>query len=67
MEIYNPDTNELVKSFSRFPKAAYGASFRSDGKLLVAGNEDGRVRLFDIGGRVALRMFKGHQRLLFCL
>ena len=61
VEIYNSNSNELVKSFSRFHSIAYGATFRSDGKLLVTGNEDGCVRLFDVAGRVPLRSFRGHE------
>ena len=66
LEIYDPENNELVKSFTRFPKTAYGATFRSDGKLLVAGSEDSRVRLFDVEGQAALRTFKGHRGYFMC-
>uniref|UniRef100_F7BQ53 U3 small nucleolar RNA-associated protein 15 homolog n=2 Tax=Ciona intestinalis TaxID=7719 RepID=F7BQ53_CIOIN len=62
VELYSKESNEVVKTFSRFHNTAYGASFRSDGKLLVAGNEDTQVRLFDVQGRVPLRIFKGHSR-----
>nr|CAB3267575.1 U3 small nucleolar RNA-associated protein 15 homolog [Phallusia mammillata] len=62
VELYDPNSNEVAKTFSRFHNVAYGASFRSDGKLLVAGNEDTQVRLFDVEGRVPLRIFKGHTR-----
>ncbi|CAK8693862.1 unnamed protein product [Clavelina lepadiformis] len=60
--LYNPENNESVKTFSRFHDVAYGATFRRDGRLLVAGNADAKVRLFDVDGRVPLRIFKGHTR-----
>ena len=61
MQIYNPATNQVDKALSRFKDTAYCGSFRSDGRLLVAGGGEGVVRLFDMGGRSVLRMFKGHQ------
>jgi len=60
--LYSQDTNDVVKTFSRFHDVARGASFRSDGKLLVAGNDDAQIRLFNVEGRVPLRIFKGHSR-----
>lgn len=51
-----------MKTFTRFKETAYSGRFRSDGQLLVAGCEDSVVRLFDVSGKVALRMFKGHTK-----
>uniref|UniRef100_A0A672GK43 U3 small nucleolar RNA-associated protein 15 homolog n=1 Tax=Salarias fasciatus TaxID=181472 RepID=A0A672GK43_SALFA len=62
IHIYGPFSQEPVKSFTRFKDTAYSGRFRSDGQLLVAGCEDSVVRLFDIGGKAALRMFKGHTK-----
>ncbi|XP_072050689.1 U3 small nucleolar RNA-associated protein 15 homolog [Amphiura filiformis] len=61
VQLYNPATNQVDKSLSRFRDVAYSGSFRSDGRLLVAGGGEGIVRLFDMNGRSVLRMFKGHQ------
>lgn len=62
VHIYGPFSQEPVKTFTRFKDTAYSGRFRSDGQLLVAGCEDSVVRLFDVGGKVALRMFKGHTK-----
>ncbi|XP_041855543.1 U3 small nucleolar RNA-associated protein 15 homolog [Melanotaenia boesemani] len=62
IHIYGPFSQEPVKTFSRFKDTAYCGRFRSDGQLLVAGCEDSVVRLFDVSGKVALRMFKGHSK-----
>ncbi|KAM4616268.1 U3 small nucleolar RNA-associated protein 15 homolog [Polymixia lowei] len=62
IHIYGPFSQEPVKTFTRFKDTAYCGRFRSDGQLLVAGCEDSSVRLFDVSGRVALRMFKGHTK-----
>lgn len=62
IQIYCHETNERIKTFTRFHDTVYGASYRSDGNLIIAGNEDGKLRLFDNDGRVPLRIFKGHTR-----
>lgn len=60
VQIYNPVTKMLLKNISTFQKQAYGATFRKDGQLLVAGDEDANVRLFDTNTKTILRVFKGH-------
>lgn len=50
----------VMRTLSRFGDKAYGATWRSDGKLVVAGSEDGVVRVFDAGSRAVLRQLKGH-------
>lgn len=62
IHVYGPHSQEPIRSFTRFRDTAYGGSFRGDGKLLVAGSEEGLIRLFDISGRVALRQFAGHSK-----
>lgn len=62
IHIYGPFSQEPVKSFTKFKDTAYSGRFRSDGQLLVAGCEDSVVRLFDVSGKVALRMFRGHTK-----
>lgn len=60
VQIYNPITKLVVKNLSRFRENAYGATFRSDGKLLCAGGEETNVKLFDVASKSLLRLFKGH-------
>lgn len=60
VQIYNPLTKLVLKNFSSFQKQAYGATFRNDGMLLVAGDEDTNVRLFDTNTKTMLRLFSGH-------
>uniref|UniRef100_A0A8C2K3K4 U3 small nucleolar RNA-associated protein 15 homolog n=1 Tax=Cyprinus carpio TaxID=7962 RepID=A0A8C2K3K4_CYPCA len=62
IHVYGLHSQEPIRSFTRFRDTAYGGSFRGDGKLLVAGSEEGLIRLFDISGRVALRQFTGHSK-----
>lgn len=58
--LYNPVTSEPIRTYSRFKDVTYGASFRSDGRLLVAGGEEKHIRLFDVTSKEILRQFKGH-------
>ncbi|RLN72302.1 hypothetical protein BBJ28_00021654 [Nothophytophthora sp. Chile5] len=60
IHLYSTSTNEIVKTFSRFKDVVYSGTFRSDGKLLVAGGEASQVQVLDIGTRAILRSFKGH-------
>ncbi|XP_039614384.1 U3 small nucleolar RNA-associated protein 15 homolog [Polypterus senegalus] len=62
IHIYGQYSQEPIKTFSRFKETAYSGSYRDDGKLLVAGSEDGLVRVFDLAGREALRKFSGHTK-----
>ncbi|KAM9393040.1 U3 small nucleolar RNA-associated protein 15 homolog isoform 1-T2 [Pholidichthys leucotaenia] len=62
IHIYGPFSQKPIKAFTRFKETAYCGRFRSDGQLLVAGCNDSVVRLFDVGGKVELRMFKGHKK-----
>ncbi|ETE69713.1 U3 small nucleolar RNA-associated protein 15-like protein, partial [Ophiophagus hannah] len=62
IHIYGRYSQEPIKTFSRFKDVAYCATYREDGQLLVAGSEEGSVRIFDIGGRAPLRQFEGHSK-----
>ncbi|XP_069483597.1 U3 small nucleolar RNA-associated protein 15 homolog [Ambystoma mexicanum] len=62
IHIYGRYSQEPIKTFSRFKDTAYCGTYRSDGQLLVAGSEDGVVRLFDMNGKAALRQFDGHNK-----
>ncbi|XP_022184719.2 U3 small nucleolar RNA-associated protein 15 homolog [Nilaparvata lugens] len=60
VQLYNPITRSVVKNLNKFKETAYGGSFRSDGLLLVAGGEEGVLRLFDVSSKALMRVFKGH-------
>ncbi|XP_049872094.1 U3 small nucleolar RNA-associated protein 15 homolog [Pectinophora gossypiella] len=60
VQIYDPITKVVAKNISKFVEAAYGATFRTDGRLLVAGSEEAVVKLFDVQSKNVLRVFTGH-------
>lgn len=60
--VYDAASRSVRRTFSRFKDKAYSGSFRKDGKLLVAGGEEGIVQVFDANSRSVLRQLKGHAR-----
>ncbi|KAK8850439.1 hypothetical protein IAR55_004357 [Kwoniella newhampshirensis] len=60
--IYAPKTGKVVKTISRFKDTARGGEFRRDGKLVVAGGDDGVVQVFDVNSRAVLRTMKEHNQ-----
>lgn len=60
VQIYNPITRLVAKNLARFQEAAYGGVFRDDGRLLLAGDQENLVKLFDVSSKNILRLFKGH-------
>lgn len=59
-QIYDPVTKVVAKNISKFVEAAYGGTFRADGRLLVAGSQEAVVKLFDVQSKNVLRIFNGH-------
>ncbi|WWC92202.1 uncharacterized protein L201_007156 [Kwoniella dendrophila CBS 6074] len=60
--IYAPKTGKVVKTISRFKDTARSGEFRKDGKLLVAGDDEGQIQVFDINSRAVLRTMKEHNQ-----
>ncbi|PIA16944.1 WD40 repeat-like protein [Coemansia reversa NRRL 1564] len=60
LQVYNSRTSQLKKSITRFNGVAHSGSYRSDGKLVVAGDDKNMVQVFDGSSRAILRTFKGH-------
>ncbi|KAI9633584.1 57.7 kda trp-asp repeat-containing protein [Dioszegia hungarica] len=60
--VYAPKTGKVVKTISRFKDTARGAEFRKDGKLVVAGGDDGVVQVFDVSSRAILRTMSEHNQ-----
>ncbi|KAJ7365692.1 snoRNA-binding rRNA-processing protein [Desmophyllum pertusum] len=62
IQIYSSSTHQVNKSFSKIKDKVYCGSFRNDGKLMIAGGENGSVKLFDVNTRAVLREFKETHR-----
>lgn len=60
--VYGGPSCQVKRTISRFKDKAYSGQFRNDGKLLVAGGQDGVVQVFDANSRGVLRQLKAHKR-----
>jgi U3 small nucleolar RNA-associated protein 15 len=60
--IYSPQSNDCRHAISSFKDIAYSAQFRHDGKLLAAGGEFPKIRVFEAFSRAVLREYSGHRR-----
>ncbi|RSH78670.1 uncharacterized protein EHS24_002399 [Apiotrichum porosum] len=60
--VYAPKTGKVVKTVTRFKDTARCGEFRKDGKLMVAGSDDGLVQVFDVNSRAVLRTMKEHNQ-----
>ncbi|GAB6019900.1 hypothetical protein CHUAL_001435 [Chamberlinius hualienensis] len=60
VKIYSTITREPISTLSKFRETAYGATFRRDGKLVAAGGEEGKVRVFEVESKSIIREFNGH-------
>ncbi|KAJ2530747.1 U3 small nucleolar RNA-associated protein, partial [Coemansia sp. RSA 1935] len=51
LQVYNGRTSQLKKAITRFHGQARSGSYRSDGKLIVAGDDTNIVQVFDGASR----------------
>jgi U3 small nucleolar RNA-associated protein 15 len=63
--IIDPHTGAVRRTLARFRDAARSPDFKPDGRLLVAGCDNGTVQLFDLSSRSVLRVFNGHEGCVF--
>jgi len=52
ISLFKSSGEQLQRSYSRFSSDAYSGKFRRDGKLLVAGDGAGYVKVFDVKTKV---------------
>ena len=60
VSLYNSLDDKVQRSFSRFNDDVYSGRYRKDGKLIVAGDKSGYVKVFDVKTKAALRQIKAH-------
>ncbi|KAK3942216.1 WD40-repeat-containing domain protein [Diplogelasinospora grovesii] len=49
VDIFSIRKREPLKTIGRFDSEAHGGEIRSDGRVLVAGEDSGRMQVFDVG------------------
>ncbi|KAI0134690.1 WD40-repeat-containing domain protein [Xylariales sp. AK1849] len=62
VQIYSIRTRKLVKTITRFSDIARSGDVRRDGKILVAGDDTGKVQVFDVNSRAILKTWTSHKQ-----
>lgn len=58
--LFGSSDDNIQRTFSRFNDNAYCGQLRRDGKVLVAGEKTGHLKVFDVGSKFMLRDLRGH-------
>lgn len=58
ISLYDAATDRVQRSYSRFTEDAFSGQFRKDGKLIVAGDKTGSIKVFDVPTKSMLRLMK---------
>ncbi|KAG6037006.1 hypothetical protein E4U41_005358 [Claviceps citrina] len=62
VQIYSNRTRKLLKTITRFGDVARSGDIRRDGKVLVAGDDTGRMQVFDVHSRAILKTWTEHKQ-----
>ncbi|KOS20293.1 U3 small nucleolar RNA-associated protein 15 [Escovopsis weberi] len=62
VQIYSNKTRKLLKTITRFGDIARSGELRRDGRVLVAGDDTGRIQVFDVNSRAILRTWLDHKQ-----
>jgi U3 small nucleolar RNA-associated protein 15 len=62
VQIYSSRTRKLVKTITRFGDIARSGEIRKDGRVLVAGEDTGRIQVFDVSSRAILKTWLTHKQ-----
>ncbi|KAH8685807.1 WD40-repeat-containing domain protein [Tricladium varicosporioides] len=62
VQIFSIRTRKLVKTITRFSDIAHSAEIRRDGRVMVAGDETGKIQVFDVNSRAILKTWEEHKQ-----
>ncbi|KAI1270235.1 WD40 repeat-like protein [Xylariaceae sp. FL1019] len=62
VQLYSIRTRKLVKTFTRFGDIARSGEIRRDGRIIVAGQDDGKIQVFDVKSRAILKTWTQHKQ-----
>lgn len=62
VQIYSIRTRKLVKTITRFGDIARSGDVRRDGRIVAAGDDTGRIQVFDVGSRAILKTWTTHRQ-----
>ncbi|KAI5860138.1 WD40 repeat-like protein [Durotheca rogersii] len=61
VQIYSIRTRKLVKTITRFGDIARSGDVRRDGRIVVAGDDSGKIQVFDVKSRAILKTWTQHK------
>lgn len=62
VQIYSNRTRKLLKTITRFGDVARSGEIRKDGRVLVAGDDTGKMQVFDVNSRAILKTWTTHKQ-----
>ncbi|TAQ89402.1 hypothetical protein B7494_g2272 [Chlorociboria aeruginascens] len=62
VQIFSIRTRKLVKTITRFSDISHSGEIRKDGRVMVAGDETGKIQVFDVNSRAILKTWEEHKQ-----
>lgn len=62
VQIFSIRTRKLIKTITRFSDFAHCGEIRKDGRVMVAGDETGKIQVFDVNSRAILKTWEEHKQ-----
>lgn len=62
VQLFSIKTRKAVKTFTRFSDIAHSGEIRRDGRVMVAGDETGKIQVFDVNSRAILKTWEEHKQ-----
>lgn len=62
VQVFSIRSRKLIKTITRFTDIAHSAEIRRDGRVMVAGDETGRIQVFDVNSRAILKTWEEHKQ-----
>ncbi|KAI9786104.1 MAG: hypothetical protein M1835_003156 [Candelina submexicana] len=62
VQVFSIRTRKLLKTITRFDDLAHSGEIRRDGRVLVAGDDNGTMQVFDVNSRAILKTWKEHKQ-----
>ena len=62
VQIYSIRTRKLIKTITRFGDIARSGDVRRDGRVVVAGDDTGKIQVFDVSSRAILKTWTTHRQ-----
>ncbi len=62
VQVFSIRTRKLIKTISRFSDIAHSGEIRRDGRVMVAGDETGKIQVFDVNSRAILKTWEEHKQ-----